>query len=121
MSGDLIIVTRIQRPTKPDLLFGPNNRTLTRAEIEGLAGVYWPASEIKNVAAVAWCESGWQTGAWAYIGEDSRGLLQLNVEAHLEMGQYDLFDPQINFYFAYVLWSEQGWNPWTCAHELHIV
>jgi hypothetical protein len=102
-------------------LWLPDNRQLEGYEIAGLARIYWPWKEIANVAAVSFCESEWWTGAHATVGEDSRGLLQLNVFAHPSYGRYNLGDPQINFYFAFQLWSEQGWRPWTCAHELGIV
>jgi hypothetical protein len=121
MAGDLIIVQRLHRPITPDTLYGPNNRALTEAEVTGLAALYWPSQQVHNAVAVSGCESGFLTGAWAYLGEDSRGLWQLNVEAHPELLLYDLFDPQINAYWAYDLWRRQGWGPWTCAHSLHIV
>jgi hypothetical protein len=121
MAGDLIIVTRITRPTLAGVLRGPNSRILQESEVLGLAYLYWPSNQWENATKIAKCESGYETGAWAYIGEDSRGLWQLNVEAHPEMGQYDLFDPQINAYFAHKLWAEQGWGPWTCAKILNIV
>jgi hypothetical protein len=118
---DLLITYRIPRPATPGLLRLPNNRTLTDHEMRGLVGIYWPPSEVQNAVAISECESGWETGAWAYIGEDSRGLFQLNIEAHPEMGLYALGDPQINCYWAHWLWSQQGWHPWSCARRLGII
>lgn len=119
--ADLILVTRVERPAPGTRLWGPNNRLLTEAEITGLVSIYWPANEVAHAKAVSLCESGLWTGAWAWEKEDSRGLFQINVEAHADMGQYDLFDAQINCYWAHALWAAQGWGPWTCAHVLHIV
>jgi Lysozyme like domain len=121
MIRTLVLHTRVDVPDAPNLLHGPNNRTLTVGEVVGLASMYWPTQELVHARQVAFCESGYQTGAWAYQNEDSRGLWQLNVEAHPDFGEYDLFDPQINAYFAHKLWAAQGWHPWTCAHELGII
>lgn len=100
---------------------GPDNRMLQEFEIDGLARIYWPETQVENVRNIARCESGWWTGAWAKVGEDSRGLLQLNLRAHPQLAAWNLFDPQINFYFAHQLWLAQGWRPWTCADILGIV
>lgn len=100
---------------------GPDNRQLTPAEVAGLAALYFPADQIANAVAIARCESGFWTGAWATDGEDSRGLWQINVAAgaHPELAHYNLFDPQINSYFAYQIYSEAGgWSPWSCAKTL---
>jgi hypothetical protein len=102
-------------------LWGQDNRLLEPYEVRGLAAIYWPVDQVENAFRVTDCESGRWTGAWNYLREDSRGLLQLNVLAHPEMAVYNLFDPQINFYWAYQLWKSQGWFPWTCAHRLGIV
>jgi len=99
----------------------PDNRRLLDFEVRGLAAIYWPPEELDNALNIARCESGLWTGAWARQGEDSRGLWQLNVWAHPTFAMYNLGDPQINAYFAYQLWSNEGWEPWTCAHTLGIV
>jgi hypothetical protein len=100
---------------------GPDARILTDHEVSGLAAIYWPSQEVARALEVSRCESGLNTGAWAYVGEDSRGLWQLNLRAHPQLGAWNLFDPQINAYFAYQLWAAQGWQPWTCAHTLGYV
>lgn len=100
---------------------GPDNRLLVAAESEGLVAIYWPFEQRYNAWLVANCESGWWTGAHADVGEDSRGVFQLNVLAHPELAAWNLYDPQINAYFAYQLWQQQGWSPWTCAAILGIV
>jgi hypothetical protein len=117
----LLVVTRVRTPSQAGTMLGWDSRLLVEAEIRGLAAIYWPPEQVENATRVSACESGWETGAWAYIGEDSRGLWQLNVEAHPEYGTYNLFDPMINAYWAASLWREQGWGPWTCAHKLGIV
>jgi hypothetical protein len=112
------------QPTQAAMLvvkLGPDHRVLTDHEVRGLAGIYWPAVEVERALEVSRCESGLNTGAWATQGEDSRGLWQLNVLAHPQLAAWNLFDPQINAYFAYHLWSVQGWGPWTCAHTLGYV
>jgi len=120
MSGDLIICTRITRPSHGSPLVGPNNRQLVSAELRAFAAMYWPSSQVQNAIDIAECESGGWTGAWAFEGEDSRGLFQLNVEAHPDLLTYDLFDPQINAYFASGLWLREGWAPWSCAEQLQL-
>jgi Lysozyme like domain len=119
--SDLYIVQRITRPTTPSVLYLPNNRLLTNEEVSALAGLYWPSDQVANAVAVSDCESNHWTGAWNYLGEDSRGLWQLNVDAHPGLIWWDLGDPQVNAYFAYDLWSRQGWWPWTCAKTLHLI
>lgn len=119
--ADLLIVHRQVRPASGTKLYGPDNRLLEPTEALALTTLYWGPVEGLRAVAIAQCESGLWTGAWAWEGEDSRGLLQLNVEAHPELMFYNLFDPQVNLYFAHLLWIDQDWNPWTCAHELGYV
>jgi hypothetical protein len=94
---------------------------LVEHEVSGLFAIYWPPVEVPRAVEVSRMESGFWTGAWNYTGEDSRGLLQLNIQAHPEMATWNLFDPQINAYFGYHLWLQQGWGPWTAAHKLGYV
>ena len=107
--------------TQSEKKLGPDQRVLTDHEVSGIAAIYWPPQEVARALEVSRCESGLNTGAWAYVGEDSRGLWQLNVRAHPQLAAWNLFDPQINAYFAYHLWATQGWQPWTCAHTLGYV
>jgi hypothetical protein len=101
--------------------YGPDQRVLQDFEVMGLAAIYWPEVEVIRVLRVSRCESGLNTGAWNEVGEDSRGLLQLNLLAHPQWARWNLFDPQINFWFGYHLWLAEGWRPWTCAHTLGFV
>lgn len=84
----------------------------------GLVASIWPTSEVDNVLAVMQCESGGNPNAHNTAGEDSRGLMQINVGpgAHTQWASYNLFDPETNLRLAYELWKTSGWSPWTCAH-----
>jgi len=48
---------------------------------------------------------------------DSRGLMQINVNAHPQYSGLDLFDPQINTSIAFQIYQQAGrsFQPWTCA------
>ena len=91
-----------------------SRRTLVRAEILGLVMPLWPASEWENALQVAHAESGFDTGAQNTNGEDSRGLFQLNVaeDANPGLACWNLWDPQLNAYWAHDLWQRRGWQPW---------
>jgi len=116
--SDLLIVHREVRPTPGDTLWGLDNRQLTRVEVLGLAAIYWPATEVQNATNIAFAESTFWTGAWAWEGEDSRGLWQINIEFWRNWASYNLFDPQINAYAAHQIWSAEGWKPWSTAKAL---
>lgn len=118
---DLIQSVRFTRPTVAGQIKGPDNRLLITREVRGLALIYWPPEQVNNAVAIAQCESGFETGAWAIELEDSRGLWQLNLDAHPAWALWNLFDPLNNAYFAHQLWSQQGWSPWSCAKVLGIV
>ena len=92
------------------------DRRLRRHEVTLLAAMYWPYAEIDNAVNVAQVESGWRTGARNTDGEDSRGLWQINVQAHPDYARLNLFDPQVNAYCAYQIWEHsKGWGPWRNA------
>jgi hypothetical protein len=91
-------------------------RTLRRCEVTLLAALYWPLAEIDNAVNVAQLESAWNTAARNTKGEDSRGLWQINVRAHPHLLDVNLFDPQVNAYYAYEIWRDAGsWRPWLNA------
>ena len=77
--------------------------------------------------AIAECESGYNTNAHCLncygVAEDSRGLWQINVNAHPQYKNVDLFDPQTNANAAFQVYLESGsdFSPWTCAHKLGLV
>jgi hypothetical protein len=70
--------------------------------------------EADNAVNVAELESGWNTGAHNTDGEDSRGLWQINVGpgAHPDLRKDNLFDPQVNAWYAAVIWRASGWFAW---------
>jgi len=100
------------QPTYPVLPL--TARTLRRCEVTALAVLYWPLEQADNAVEVAYLESGWRTHAWNNSGEDSRGLWQINVvpAAHPHLAAVNLFDPQVNAFYAHQLWSVSGWTPW---------
>ncbi len=101
-----------------------SDRLLRRCEVSALAALYFPLAEIDNAVNIAELESGWRTGAWNNEAEDSRGLWQINVGpgAHPAYAQHNLFDPQINAYFAGIIWRESGWRAWyNSARKLGLI
>lgn len=99
-------------------------RTLRRCEVSALAALYWPVEEIDHAVDVARLESGYNTAAWNNRGEDSRGLWQVNVDpaAHPELAQHNLFDPQVNAWFAAAIWRASGWAAWyNSAKQLGLI
>lgn len=89
-------------------------RVLRRCEVMALAMLYWPLEEIDHAANVAYLESEYDTAAWNRDGEDSRGLWQINVWAlaHPELARFNLWDPQVNAYYAAQIWRASGWRAW---------
>ena len=75
----------------------------------------WPDSDRATACAVCTAESGGDPTAHATIGEDSRGLFQINVApgAHPQLAAQDLYDPWVNAENALTLWQSSGWQPWT--------
>jgi soluble lytic murein transglycosylase-like protein len=71
-----------------------------------------------TACAVLVCESQGDPSATGSLGE--RGLMQLHpvhagrFEAH-GWSFADAYDPSRNLAIAHEIWSEQGWNPWSCA------
>lgn len=101
--------------------------------VHALIVQYFPAGEVANADQVSLCESGQRSVVSAPNSNGSRdhGIFQLNdggTLQHLltELGQdptnLDLaLDPQINVRAAALLFSQRGWQPWTCAAKLGIV
>lgn len=73
--------------------------------------------QAQTMTAIALAESGGNTGAHNPVGEDSRGLWQINVAAHQDLAGVDLADPLENARAAFRV-SGQGANisPWTVTH-----
>jgi cell wall-associated NlpC family hydrolase len=70
------------------------------------------------MTAIALAESGGNGGAHNASGEDSRGLWQINMDAHASWaGQLDLYDPLDNAQAAYrISIGGADISPWTTAH-----
>jgi cell wall-associated NlpC family hydrolase len=71
-----------------------------------------------TMTAIALAESGGNSGAHNASGEDSRGLWQINMDAHESWaGQLDLYDPADNARAAYrISLGGADISPWTTAH-----
>jgi cell wall-associated NlpC family hydrolase len=71
-----------------------------------------------TMTAVALAESGGRDNAHATHGEDSRGLWQINADAHPDLAaRYDLFDPRQNALAAFeVARGGRDVSPWTTTH-----
>lgn len=71
-----------------------------------------------TMTAIALAESGGDSRAHNPVGEDSRGLWQINVRAHSGwLGESDLYDPATNAKAAFrVSNAGQDISPWTVTH-----
>lgn len=90
---------------------------LTADEVRTIAAENCPSltSEGLDLAVmIAYGESGWNTDAHNPNGEDSRGLWQINMDAHgATYGHLDMFDPNNNAQAMCDI-SQGGadWTPW---------
>jgi hypothetical protein len=86
----------------------------------------WRGSHLDAAVEIAYCESKYNTGAsclncFPGIVEDSRGIWQINVDAHPQYKNVNLYDPAINAQAAYAVYLEAGssFRPWfNCAKKL---
>ena len=85
-------------------------------------------SHLDAAVMIAECESGFNPEAKCLncfgVSEDSRGLWQINVNAHPQYKSVDLFNPKINAEAAYQVYKEAGYSfkPWyNCANKLGIL
>ncbi len=85
----------------------------------GLAGCR--GVPLSTWVAVALAESGGNTFAHATVGEDSRGLWQINMRAHAGwVGSRNLYDPATNAWAAKRVCDSQGPAAWTTyARGMH--
>ncbi|MCK9900588.1 peptidoglycan-binding protein [Parafrankia colletiae] len=68
--------------------------------------------------AVALAESGGNTTAHATVGEDSRGLWQINLRAHSSwVGSRNLYDPNVNAWAAKRVCDMQGIRAWSAYNN----
>ncbi|WP_242424658.1 peptidoglycan-binding protein, partial [Frankia sp. EI5c] len=72
--------------------------------------------------AVALAESGGNTTAHATVGEDSRGLWQINMRAHGSwVGSRNLYDPNVNAWAAKRVCDSQGIRAWSAyTNGMHV-
>jgi cell wall-associated NlpC family hydrolase len=71
-----------------------------------------------TMTAIALAESGGNSRSHATVGEDSRGLWQINASTHANLaGKFDLYDPVQNARAAFEV-SHHGADvsPWTVTH-----
>ena len=63
------------------------------------------------------------TNAHDTSGEDSKGLWQINLNAHPEFLSWNLYDPQSNAFAAYQIYLKAGnsFRDWTCATKLGLL
>ena len=82
-------------------------------------------SHLNAALQIAICESSLNTNVHNTTGEDSRGLMQINVasNANPQYANYNLFDPVINTQVAFRIFQQWGNNfgAWTCARTLGLV
>lgn len=82
-------------------------------------------NHLEAAVNIAECESGLNTQAYCKdclgVKEESVGLWQINLNAHPEFKNIDLFDPQQNAIAAYKVYLEAGksFRPWyNCSNKL---
>jgi len=98
---------------------------LTESEVKSyLSNAGFKGVALNYATQICYCESGYNTNALNLTSrEDSRGLMQINVIAHPEYSNLDLFNPGTNCMVAYQIYQESGNNfgAWTCANLLNLV
>ena len=90
---------------------------LSRDEVKyHLSNAGFKGVDLNKAVLISECESSFNTNAHNQNFEDSRGLMQINLDAHPEYNIYDLFDPVINTQIAFILYSNAGnsFKDWTC-------
>jgi hypothetical protein len=71
-------------------------------------------ADLQTSVAVALAESGGNPSARNLSSrEDSRGLWQINVRAHTEFANANLYDPATNARAARTVLRKQGWTAWS--------
>jgi cell wall-associated NlpC family hydrolase len=92
--------------------------TYTAAQIYAYArAAGFSPNQAVTMTAVALAESGGNGTAHATRGEDSRGLWQINMNAHPQWANSNAYDPAVNARLAYEV-SRHGRDvsPWTTTH-----
>lgn len=103
------------------------------ATVHALIVRYFPANQVANADRVSLCESGQRSVSSKPNSNGSRdhGIFQLNDGGTLQslLGQLGqnrsdialALNPDLNVRAAALLYSQRGWQPWTCAAKLGIV
>ena len=82
-------------------------------------------SHLNAGVQIAFCESSFNPYAHNTSGEDSRGLMQINVypNANPQYANLNLFDPGINTKVAFEIYKNAGYTfkDWSCAKSLKLV
>ncbi|CAO5188957.1 Peptidoglycan-binding protein [Frankia sp. AiPs1] len=90
----------------------PDSQIARVAANAGLAGC--GGASLSTWVAMALAESGGNTYAHATVGEDSRGLWQINMRAHGGwVGGRNLYDPATNAWAARQVCASQGVRAWS--------
>ncbi len=77
----------------------------------------FPPDQAVTMTAIALAESGGDSHARNAAGEDSRGLWQVNLDAHPRYAGVDLYDPATNARAAYEIYRDAGSvRPWSVTH-----
>ena len=99
---------------------------LTESQVRNyLSSAGFSGQALSFAVKICQCESGFNTQAHNTTGEDSRGLMQINVSANAnpQYSYLNLFDPAINTRVAFEIFQARGKNfrDWTCARNLGLV
>ena len=96
---------------------------LSRLEVKNyLYNAGFKGFNLEAAINICFCESGFNTNAHNTTGEDSRGLMQINVNAHPYYSGLDLFNPQINCNCAFEIFTRAGnkFTDWSCANTIFL-
>ena len=85
-----------------------------------LVSDYWQGADFDRAMSIMACESGGNPNAVSPTND--HGLFQHNAISNpgqrFEAMGYtwaDRYDPEANIAAAWWLWSQSGWQPWTCS------
>ncbi len=106
------------------LVKAPVQRSIVSGGVEqwrGLVAKYFPANQVDNALKIMTLESGGNANALSRTCD--RGLMQINcIHARRVNGNLALlFDPDTNIKVAYLIWSNQGWRPWSTARVAGVI
>lgn len=94
---------------------------LTESQVSNyLQNAGFKGTALIQAVQISRCESDFNTNAHNTAGEDSRGIMQINVNAHPEYIPLDLFNPAVNAMVAFEVYRSAGYSfrDWTCYRLL---